>query len=71
MEGLFFVIEPIWWVGPVPIISISMAIVSGIFFGIFLYRKTRPQFIVTETKETKYEYIPVNMDDPKYIEKTL
>lgn len=44
---------------------------SGIFFGIFLYRKTKPQSIVTEIIETKYEYIPVNTDDPKYIEKTL
>lgn len=71
MEGLFFVIDPIWWVWSLSTVSLMVAVFVGILFAYFLYRKNHHRIIVPWDVIMKYDYHHINPADEQYIEKTL
>ena len=70
MEGLFFVVSPVWWVGSPSIIFAIIAVFFGIILSFFLYKKKQVNGIFQKNPDS-YKFVPISPVDPIFIEKTL
>lgn len=71
MEGLFFVVDPVWWINSIQTTSILFALIWGSILGIYLSFNSKKGSAEVEYKQPPYHFNPVLTSDPAYAEKTL
>ncbi len=73
MEGLFFAVEPIWWIVPIDLTSIFITLLWGIFLIFILWYKNskKNEVLLIWNKLKKYHFQPQNTDNRNYAEQTL
>lgn len=71
MEGLFFVVDPVWWSNPIQMTSVFSALIWGCILGIYLWYKNKSENPKIEAHPQKYDFHPISTSDPEYAEKTL
>ncbi len=71
MEGLFFVVDPIWWIAPLHLSSLIIALLTGVIVGLYILYRGRPRSSVPIHRSISYRFHPVSPIDPSYAEKLL
>ncbi len=71
MEGIFFVVHPVWWIIPISYTSILIAILWWVCIGTLLVYYHHKNFPKYKPTIVDYEYDPVDRNDTNYARKTL
>lgn len=71
MEGLFFVIDPVWWIGSISLASIVISITWSSLVGFFLFYRNLPKWDISRVTDSTDWYNLINPNDSLFIEKTL
>lgn len=73
MEGLFFALDPIWWIIPLHFSSVVIALSCGILFAVYLWYRHRTVSVQLQRVPVlqRYEFHHIDDTDPNYAEKTL
>ncbi|MBC7498832.1 hypothetical protein H7170_04280 [Candidatus Gracilibacteria bacterium] len=71
MTGLFFAVDPIWWIGTLHLSSVWIAISVGLIIGLGLWYRDRTTGVVQVQERESYTYHPMDVSVENYAELTL
>ena len=71
MTGLFFAVDPVWWIWSIHLSSLAMALSTGIFVWLWLWYRDRPRQLIPIQWTSPYQYHPTDPSWANYAELTL
>ena len=71
MTGLFFAVDPVWWIGSIHLSSLAIALGAGLLVWLWLWYRDRPRQLIPKQRTQPYQYHPTDSSIENYAELTL